>query len=176
MTAQPRRLDVAVVYADHADFVWASLHRLGVAEADLPDLLQEVFVVVHRRSDAWDGVSSLRSWLFGIALRLTMNHRRKAYRRRERMVDAVPEVGGGPSPEREAQLADERSRARAVVDALPPERRAVFVMFEVEGLDGHTIARELGIPVGTVHSRLHKARNEIQAHLARLHAARPRRT
>ncbi|NIR39409.1 MAG: sigma-70 family RNA polymerase sigma factor, partial [Actinobacteria bacterium] len=62
-------LDLAEVYAAHLPFVWASLHRLGVRAADLPDLTQEVFVVVHRRRAEYDG-RPLRGWLWGICVGL----------------------------------------------------------------------------------------------------------
>jgi DNA-directed RNA polymerase specialized sigma24 family protein len=65
-----RPLDVERVHAAHADFVFRSLSRLGVREPDLLDMLQEVFVIVHRRAGSYDGTSKLTSWLFGICLRV----------------------------------------------------------------------------------------------------------
>lgn len=156
-------LDVAAVYDAHADFVWRALHRLGVRSADAPDLLQEVFVVVHRRRGDWDG-RPVRPWLWGIAVGLVRNYRRRAFRRLESLEPAPP-LASEATPD--AALATQRRRARGVrmLEQLDPEKRAVFVMFEVEGLSGRAIAEQLGVALGTVHSRLHAARRELAAML-----------
>jgi RNA polymerase sigma-70 factor (ECF subfamily) len=163
-------LDVTEVHALHADFVWRSLHRLGVHDADLPDVMQEVFVVVHRRRRDFDPASSIRGWLFGICVRLVKNYRRKAFRRRERFFAEVPEdrfVGGGSDPETEVAAREARRTAQRLLDKLDPEKRAVLVMFEVEAMSCDAIAEALGIPVGTVYSRLHAARHQLAKVLER---------
>ncbi|MBW2463788.1 MAG: sigma-70 family RNA polymerase sigma factor, partial [Deltaproteobacteria bacterium] len=71
-------MDVTALYDAHADFVWRSLHRLGVRSADLPDLLQEVFVVLHRRRAELDATTSARGLLWTLALGLAQNYRRKS--------------------------------------------------------------------------------------------------
>jgi len=165
--AQP--LAVADVHAAHADFVWRSLARLGVRDEDLPDMLQEVFLVVHRRLDTYDGTSKLTSWLFGICLRIAAADRRRAHRKRERAFANVPEpaVGSASGPERALQA---RQELEALLDALPLERRAIFVMFEIDGLSCQQIAEALDVPVGTVHSRLHAARRAFEKALVRSRA------
>jgi RNA polymerase sigma-70 factor (ECF subfamily) len=165
--AQP--LAVADVHAAHADFVWRSLARLGVRDEDLPDMLQEVFLVVHRRLHTYDETSKLTSWLFGICLRIAAAYRRRAHRRRERPFAAVPEPAApeAPGPERALQA---RQDLEALLDALPLERRAIFVMFEIDGLSCQQIAETLEVPVGTVHSRLHAARRAFEKALVRRRA------
>ena len=168
-------LDVTEVYGAHADFVWATLHRMGVRHDDLADVMQEVFFVVHRRRCSFDGSSSLRTWLFGICIRLAKNYHRKAHRRRERSVVEPPEdrtwVGAGSSdPEKALERRRARRAAEVMLDRLSPDKRAVFVMFEVEGLGCDEIAEQVGIPVGTVYSRLHTARRSFAKQLARWHA------
>lgn len=154
---------LTALYDAHADRVWAMLHRLGVRTADVPDLLQEVFLVAHRR---WDEVGDrpLAPFLWGVAVGLVRNHRRKAHRRYEVQDDGSERVASG-DPER-ALLESRRRRAlEAALNALDPEKRAVFVMFELEGLSGQAIAAEVGAPIGTVHSRLHHARAALRAAL-----------
>ena len=157
--------DLATVHAEHVEYVWRCLQRFGVRDADLEDALQEVFVVVHRRLDSWDGSAALRTWLFGIALRVAAAFRRKAHRRHERIVEdplagrAAPEE---ESPERLAADGEARARLIEILDAMDLEKRAVLVMFEVEGLSCPEIARTIGIPVGTVYSRLDAARREFR--------------
>ncbi len=166
--AEQEALDVDQVYGEHADFVWRSLQRLGAPEADLEDLLQEVFVVVHRKRASFDGRSKLTTWLFGIALRVVRAHRRRARFRRERATALPPEGVDRRTPEREAETRQAQRRLAQVLDALEPQRRATFVMFEVEGLPTRTIAELTGVPVGTVHSRLHLARRDFARALTRL--------
>jgi len=159
----PVGLDVAAAYDQHAPHVWASLHRLGVRGADLPDLAQEVFVVAHRRRTEFDGVGSVRGWLWGICVGLARNYRRRAFRRAERFVTV--EAHDERDPERALLARRRMERALDALDALDPELRAVFVMFEVEGMSGREIAAALEVPLGTVHSRLHGARIQIAAAL-----------
>src|SRR4051794_23163122 len=82
-------LDVTAIHAKHADFIWASLQRLGVHDADLEDLFQEVFVVIHARLSGYEGRSQLPTWLFGICMRVAWAHRRRARFRHERPADAA---------------------------------------------------------------------------------------
>lgn len=154
-------LDVAEVYAHHAEHAWRCLHRLGVRSADLPDLLQEVFVVVHRRRREWDG-RSMRAWLWGISVGLARNYHRRAHRRTERLTGELREVRGEGDPESELTTRRAREHGERLLAALDPEKRAIFVMFEVEGMSGKQIADQLGVPLGTVHSRLYAARRELE--------------
>ena len=163
-------LDVAHAHRDHAEFVWKTLFRMGVAEADLPDVLQEVFVTVHRRRDSFDGKSMLRTWLYGICRRLVSNHRRKLQRRREDTMAVVPERpdrSGESDPEALLLARHARRRVHKLLEQLDTDRRVVFVMFEVEGEPCPAIAASLGIPLGTVYSRLRSAREDFAAALTR---------
>ena len=81
--AAPPALDLLAVHAAQADFLWRSLQRLGVRSADLEDVFQEVFIVVHKRLHTFDGSSALTTWLFGVCLRVAAAHRRRAWFRRE---------------------------------------------------------------------------------------------
>ena len=164
-------LDVTVVYATHGQFLWKCLYRMGVPEADLPDVLQEVLLVVHRRLDSFDGSCLITTWLFGICLRVAATARRGRRRRREQPMD--PQVSAAwlvasDDPERHALARDTRRRLDVALDHLDPEKRAVLVMFELEGMSCADIARLLGVPKGTVFSRLSNARQAFLAALQRL--------
>jgi len=167
-----QRLDVATIHDEHADFVWLSLQRLGVADPDVEDLLQEVFVVVHRRLDSFDHSSRVTTWLFGICLRVVAAYRRRAFRRRERSVAAVPEeaTSDAVDPEQVAATRQAQARLRAAMDLMDLEKRALFVMFEIDELSCEEIAEMLSVPLGTVYSRLHAARKDFERALARLSA------
>ncbi|MGA2450520.1 MAG: sigma-70 family RNA polymerase sigma factor [Polyangiaceae bacterium] len=169
MVSEP--LDVVSVHHEHANFVWLTLQRLGVRDADIEDLLQEVFVVVHQRLHTFDGSARMTTWLFGICLRVASAYRRRAYRRREQSVAEVPEdAATGESPEEAAATAQARARLRAALDLMDLDKRAIFVMFELDELSCEAIAEMLSIPLGTVYSRLHAARKAFEQSLARVQA------
>ncbi len=163
-------LDVTQLHDEYADFVWRSLQRLGVPASSLEDALQDVFVVVHRRLDSYDATSKVSTWLFGICLRVASAHRKRAYLKHELgPLELWDPVDDGPmaDPEHNALRHEAERRLRQGLEAMALERRAVFVMFEIEGMPTAAIAEILGIPKGTVHSRLHKAREEFTAAIAR---------
>ena len=160
------------VYQAHFSFVWRSAKRLGVSEASLDDAVQEVFVVVHRRLADFERRSSLRTWLFGITLRVVRDHRRAA-RRRDPGAPVDPDTlratGNGPAENAEQQEAVRL--LHALLDELDDERREVFVMSELEQMAMPEIAEALGLNVNTAYARLRAARQEFEQALAR-HRAR----
>jgi RNA polymerase sigma-70 factor (ECF subfamily) len=161
-------LGVEQVYELHGDFVWRTLQHLGARGPDLEDLGQEVFVTVHRKLASFDGRSKLTTWLFGICLHLVQRHRRRAYFRLEFLQGELPERIDPSTPE--THLAEEQARVRLqhLLAKLSPERRATFVFFEIEGMSCEAIADLTGVPTGTVYSRLHLARKQVQAVAQRL--------
>ena len=167
-TSGTSALDTARVYRNHADFVYRSLQHLGVPEADLEDVLQEVFVVVHRRLGSYDGSSRLTTWLFGICLRLASRHRRRGRLWLRCHADSESEPDPSGSPEKSCSAREARALLDRALAGLSLQHRAVFVLFEVEGQSGPEIAELLGIPVGTVHSRLHVARRKVTRALERI--------
>jgi RNA polymerase sigma-70 factor (ECF subfamily) len=176
--AQPRpgnaRLDVVSIHEQHADFVWLTLQRLGVRDQDVEDVLQEVFVVVHRRLGSFDGSSRMTTWLFGICIRLAAAYHRRAFRRRERTMAEVPDQAApdDDSPESAASAGQAREWLRAALDLMDLEKRAIFVMFEIDEVPCESIAEMLSIPLGTVYSRLHNARKAFAEALERVKAGR----
>lgn len=170
--ATPARasLDVRAVHDAHSDFVWATLYRMGVREADLPDMLQEVFVVVHRRLGSFDHSSKLTSWLYGICRKVAAAHRRRPHVRREYLMDEMPHEAGGATSEDELEARQAQGTLERVLRAMHVDRRTTFVMYEIDGLSGEAIAELVDVPVGTVYSRLHAARREFKEALAAMDA------
>lgn len=160
--------DVADIAEAHGDFLWATLQRMGGPPSDLPDLVQEVLMVVHRRLPSYEPARPLRPWLFGICLRVVLAHRRRAWFRRERPVAEVPDgPAAGGNPEQAASVAEDARRLRGLLAGMDPEKRAVFSMFELEQLTCEEIAAVVGVPIGTVWSRLHLARKQFKEACAR---------
>jgi RNA polymerase sigma-70 factor (ECF subfamily) len=155
------------VFRENAPFVWRVLRRLGVREADVEDLCQEVFVIVHKKLPDFEGRSSVRTWIYGIALRVASDHRRRAHVRREEATGAVPEERLSAPQLREL----ERERAKAMLDEalaeLDDDKRAVFVLYEIEQLDMKEVAEAVGCPLQTAYSRLHAARKRVTESIER---------
>lgn len=159
-------LDIDALYAAHAPFIGRVLIRLTGDGPHIDDLIQETFIIAFRKRATFDGRSAPRTWLYGIAARLAMRHRRGAGRwlRALGLFAAEPEGVQGP-PDRALDDARGREHAaaqvRAALDRLPFKQREVFVLYELEELDGAAIAELLGIPVGTVWTRLHHGRKRF---------------
>jgi RNA polymerase sigma-70 factor (ECF subfamily) len=167
--AEPATLEVRTIYRENARFVWLSLQRLGIHPSDLDDIAQDVFMIVHRRLDTFDRRARISTWLFGICMRVAAN-----YRRRRRWTHEV--LSGGFEDERPATLTaaddilvrrEQRELAERALNRLEVAKRATFVMFEIESLSCNEIADLMNVPVGTVYSRLHSARRQLEKHLSR---------
>ena len=167
----PAPARIRALVTEHFGFVWRSLVRLGVPRADAEDAVQQVFIVASQKvADIEPGRE--RAFLFGTALRIASRARRTAQRRRE-VLDDEPGDRVDPEPTADEQLDRARARAEldAILDGMPIELRAVFVLFELEQVTMAEIATLLDLPPGTVASRLRRAREHFQA-AARRHAAR----
>lgn len=164
--------DFRTTYLEHADFVWRSLRRLGVREADVPDAVQDVFLVVHRRLPEFEGRAKLSTWIFRICLRVAGNRQRLAHVRREVLDDESLEQLSDPAGDAHAQA--ERREGVALLDAalarMDLDQRAVFTLFELESLTGEEIAEALQIPLGTVYSRLRLGREAFRKAFQRVQA------
>lgn len=152
------------IYRAHFRLVWSTLARLGVRSAELEDAVQEVFVVVHRRLGDYDPSRPLRPWLLGITWRVATAERRRARHRREQLGEAVEFAGvDRTTPEGEVIARRRAARIHRALDALDDDRRAVFVMHEMQGIPCPEIAAAMGIPVNTAYSRLRVARQRFRA-------------
>lgn len=167
------QLDATRAYELYGRFLWQTLFRLGIREHDLPDALQDVLVVVFRRGRTLEPGVRITTWLYAVCRRVAAGRRRKAHARREVLEDEVDLVEHN-DPEQLAATRRAKLRLERVLDALSCDHRIVLVMFEIEGLSCPEIAMELGLPVGTVYSRLHAARQSFQKSLSRLKALEQR--
>jgi len=165
--ASPLGAEFEALYTEHFAFAWRMLQHFGVADGQVEDAVQDVFVVVHRRLDDWDRRSA-RSWLYGIARRVAADHRR-ARARHQRKLDALPEP---QAPALERQVADRELLAtiEAALAKLDPGPREVFVMAEIDGMSARDIAELLEFNPNTIASRLRRARDEVARALAQVGA------
>jgi len=153
--------DFRRIVDEHARFLWRALRHLGVRESDIQDVCQDVFLVAHRRQGEFRGDSSLRSWLYGIAIRLASEHRRRAHVRRE-IPTLEPALHDQEIPCLDAfEKSELRHVFNVALEQLDDDKRAVFVLYELEEFDMKEIAAAVGCPIQTAYSRLHSARLRV---------------
>jgi RNA polymerase sigma-70 factor, ECF subfamily len=152
----------SLVYRAEFGFVVNSLRRLGVPGHDIEDLTHDVFVTAYRKRGSYDPARPIRPWLFGIALRLASDFRHLVRHSRERPIETAAETSDDArSPEESAALAQDRRLVLEAMACIPLDRRAVFIMHDIEGTAIPEIAAALEIPDGTAYSRLRQARIEF---------------
>jgi RNA polymerase sigma-70 factor (ECF subfamily) len=159
------------IVLDHFEVLWRFMRRLGIAESDTDDAVQEVVLVLARKLDQVE-LGRERSFVLSTAVRVASTFRRTVRNRRE--VDDAELAALHSSALDPEQLAEKR-RLRALLDRvlneLPLELRAVFVLYELEELTMAEIASTLGLPPGTVASRLRRSRELFESLAAKVLAA-----
>jgi RNA polymerase sigma-70 factor (ECF subfamily) len=162
------------IYDEHFEFVWCSLRRLGVREADAMDQVQKVFLTVHVGWDDFEGRSKVRTWLFGICRRVASDYRRSSPIRREIVTDAAAmDLRRDDQHQAGTETYQRADVAEAILSRMPEPQRVVFVLFELEEMSGEDIAALLNVSIGTVRSRLRLARERFRREVKRLAAADP---
>ncbi len=156
----------------HFHFIWRLLRRLGVPEAVAEDATQDVFIVAMRRlGDIEPGKE--RAFLYGVALRVASDARRSTARRQETgaaVLELVPT--DRPNPEQLLEQKEARALLDEILAHMSAEVRVVFILFEIEEMTTVEIAACVGVPAGTVASRLSRARKDFHAHARRLQLQR----
>ena len=195
-TAAPRpqpRLTFAELYESCFAFVWRTARRLGTPEANLDDVVQEIFMVAYRRQDEFEGRSSVKTWLFRI---LINRARTRGVRERRTVPDSslAGEDGGGPVveperfrssehrwaghwaapprrwdgiPEDRLLAAETKTVVDAAIEALPPAPREVITLRDVQGLSSGEVCDLLDLTEGNQRVLLHRARAKVRASLER---------
>ena len=161
-------VDFDALYAQHFQLVWRSLRRLGVAESSLDDALQDVFLAVHRRLGDFEARSSVKTWLFGFILRVARDHRRRGARTEGALEPLPPSLADArPDPHEQLERAEALHLLDEALGELDEERRAAFVMGEIEQMSAPEVAAVLGLKVNTVYSRIRLARRDLEQAIAR---------
>ncbi|MDF3070375.1 MAG: polymerase sigma factor RpoE [Polyangiaceae bacterium] len=154
--------NLRTVFDEHARYVIRTLRHFGVKEADVEDVAQEVFVTVHRKLPEFEGRSKLRTWLYSICLRVASDYRRRAYVVRERPTSSPPVDDGERSGAEPDATLESRAFVQKLLEALDDDKRAVLVLYEIEGLTMREVAEVIGCPLQTAYSRLHAARDLLR--------------
>lgn len=171
----PTPMDFHVIYERWFDEVSRWIRALGGPEADREDLVQDVFVVVHRRLPDFDG-ENLPGWLYRIA-----RHRVRDFRRlswvKHFLFGSVPLPENlateAASPAETLETYQKTAMLEQLLEKLTESERATLVLFEVDGYSGEEIAQIQGVPLNTVWSRIYKSRKRLKALLAKAESRRP---
>lgn len=158
------------LYAQYFPLVWRSLRRLGVHDAELEDAVQDVFLILFRRRDEFELRSSLRTWIYGIALRVAKDYRR-ASQRHDRRVEALSAAGPAayaPQPDEEAERREACQALNAALSRLPDEARELIVLVELEQLSVKEAAEALDLHIRACQRRLKKAHEALEEALSRI--------
>lgn len=149
------------LFESYAAFVWRTLRYHSVAERDLDDVSQEVFLIIFRKLPNFDPRGSLRAWIYGICMRVAWDYRSRAHKRHEVLVDEISDRGGGSNPAEESERLAEQRRLQEMLQRLDEEKRAVLVLHELEGLPMSEVAEIVQCPIKTAYSRLAAARKQM---------------
>jgi len=146
------------LFVEHYSWVWRTLRRLGVDPGVVDDAAQHVFLIASQRLEQV-ATDKERAFLMGVAVRTAANARRSQVRRREQFGEDEPRTDErAASPEELLDWKQRRELLDTWLSALPLDLRAPFVLFELEGMSLTEIAELLELPLGTVKTRLRKAR------------------
>jgi RNA polymerase sigma-70 factor (ECF subfamily) len=155
-------------YDTYFPYIWRSVQGLGVLPSQVDDVVQEVFIVAHRKLSGFEGRSSLKTWLYGIALRVARVHRTQTRRTSGPLLDAERmQAPPATRPDVRAEHAEAARIVHRILDGLDDEQREVFVLAELEQLSAPEIADALDVKLNTVYSRLRLARQAFAEATAR---------
>jgi len=170
----PRPLEFKAVYEEEFDYVWDALRSLGIRERDLEDLTHDVFLKVFNRLGTYDPTRPLRPWIFGVAFRVASDFRRLARHQHEAGSSPYDSPDHGTRPDNLAAARQELRIVLAALDSLDIERRAVFVMHEINDHSMRELSENLDVPISKLYDRLRSARAEFSEAVRRLMKRDPR--
>ncbi len=157
------------VYQEHYDFVWRSVLRLGAHESAAADAAHDVFLVVARRLDEFEGRASIKTWLFAIAVRVVQRQRRDRARHLRRVEAVAGEASREPAVDTHAQR-EAAQLLHRLLGQLDEDKRIAFILSELEGMTAREIGEAFGIKEATIYSRIRAAREKLTAAAARIRA------
>ena len=162
--------DFRALFRDEYGYVRLTARRLGIRERDLSDLVHDVFVTVHRKLPEFEVGRPVRPWLFGITFRVVVGHKRRLAYRNEELVGEAAEDHPDDAPHAEQRMEDEERRRmlHEALESLDDDKRAVFVLHELDEVPMKEIAATLDIPTNTAYSRLRLGREELRRALGRI--------
>lgn len=171
LVARCRRGDLGAfeeLYQRHAGRLFSLACRMVGNSADAEDLLQEIFLLAHRKLDSFKGESALATWLYRLGMNVCLDYLRSKSSRVTRATESFDADDGPAMPATPAgatELVVDRMDLERAIGRLPDGCRAAFLLHDVEGFEHHEVAKILGIAEGTSKSQVHKARLRLRAWL-----------
>lgn len=160
-------VDIGALFDAHAPYLCRVVHRLTGSAAAAEDVVQEVFLVAYRRRHELEDRKGIRTWLYRVAVN-HVRHGRRSHARYQKLLDGYKQHPDRDldldAPDDVAVRRQRGERIHAVVGKLSDKQREVFVLYELEELEGAEIAEILDLPVNTVWSRLRLARAAFRKH------------
>ena len=153
--------EVHRLLAEAAPLLRATLRRLTWRGAEVDDMLQDLFVIALKRKRAVLSAESPRSWLYGIAVNIASERRRRHALWSFLGLESAGRLEAKDDPHARLERAQSEALLQAALERLPARKREVFVLFELEGLSGPEIAQALGCSLNTVWTRLFYARQAL---------------
>jgi RNA polymerase sigma-70 factor (ECF subfamily) len=156
------------LYQRHSGRLYSVAYRMTGSAADAEDLLQNVFLQVHRRLGSFRGEAALGTWLYRLMVNACLDHLRSHQDRQRKATDFIDDVEGFEpvaSPSWQPGRVLDRMDLEAAIARLPPSYRSAFVLHDVEGHEHREVAELLGIAEGSSKSLLHKARLRLRKYL-----------
>lgn len=154
------------LFRRHVDAVWRMAVSMGVDPDSAKDVVQNVFVIAHQRSDRFTAGRSVRPWLLGIARNVILHHHR-GERRRESRLRLLPEPAPVEPLARELERREAADLVGEFIAKLDDKKQVVFVLGFVEGLTAKEIAAALGLKLSTVYARAKAAEEAFARFVAR---------
>jgi RNA polymerase sigma-70 factor (ECF subfamily) len=167
----------------YGDRVYRLAYGVTRNEADAQEVVQDVFVTIFRKHASFEGRAALASWIYRITMNAALNKRRGKRPELERSIDddlprytvdghrdgdrAFLVADWSQSPEAETLSRETRALLAGAIERLPDHYRAVLILRDVEGLSNEEVAAAVGDTVGSVKSRLHRARMVLREQLTR---------
>lgn len=159
----------------HSPKLYGLVYHMTSNHEDTNDVLQDVFAKAYRSLKRFRGKSAFYTWIYSIAVNMTLNFLKKRNRQRKFSLDDLDsniqndkdflELTGGSTPEEEANLSELQQRLNEAMMQLSEDHRAVVTMFDIQGMPHAEISKILGVSEGTVRSRLFYAHRQLQTHL-----------
>ncbi len=159
--ARSSPLSFSELFNGHARYLWRALLGLGVPERDVDDACQDVLLVAHRRLADIEP-ETLRSWLYGVCVRVASGYRRKVRSRREAPSEELPERQVQETPFDSVAASRLQGALLSALNELDDDKRAAFVLYEIEELTLREVAAALDCPLQTAYSRLGAARSHVR--------------
>ena len=159
-----------VFFDTHSQFVTRVVRRFGGRGIELEDAVQDVFLVLFQRLHEFQGQAQITTWIYRICANVGSDYRRRRARREraQAFLQRLPFVGGPRTPAQDAEAHDDWQLVEKILSTISAKRREAFILCELEELSGEEAAKILDVPMATVRTRAHYARQDFLQRLQEL--------